>query len=205
MRIIAGELKSRQVRAPGSDTTRPTSDKVRGAIFNVLSSLFARRELDWEHFGTVLDLYAGSGALAFEALSRGIPKAILVENDRPAQQAIRENVISLGVLDRVKTVPVSVQKFLASAPVTAEATSRPWLVFADPPYAKTDYDRLLALIDASGSIPPGSLVVVEYSSQNGPGSGGTLTRLEKVSSHAWGDTRATVYEVRPAARENTAP
>ncbi len=204
MRIVAGDLKSRPIRAPENDKTRPTSDKVRGAIFNALASLLAKQDQEWDRFEGVLDLYAGSGALAFEAISRGIPRAVCVEADRDAEKVIRENAHTLGILDRVQTVPVRVGKYFEARASAGKNASRPWLVFADPPYAETNYDNLLALIDASGSIPAGSLVVVEHSARNGPQADRKWNRLAAVSDHGWGDTRATVYEVRPPSEGSPA-
>ena len=93
MRVIAGELGGRRLHAPHGDKTRPTSDRVREALFMALGSLEGHR---------VVDLYAGSGALAIEALSRGAVWADLVEHDNRARQAIARNVEELVLADRVK-------------------------------------------------------------------------------------------------------
>lgn len=126
--------------APPPGTTRPTTDKVREAVFNALASL------DVVVDARVLDLYAGSGALGIEALSRGAAHCTFVERDRLAVRAIDENIAALGLRDRARVV---VADGMAAAPkVTAD------LVFADPPYGFDDWPRLLRAV-------PGDLVVAE--------------------------------------------
>ena len=95
MRIVAGTLKSRALRAPKGDATRPTTDRVRESLFAVLGDLDGVR---------VLDLYSGSGALAIEALSRGATSAVCVEQNRQALDAIKDNRDSLGLKDRLTIV-----------------------------------------------------------------------------------------------------
>src|ERR1700680_1652370 len=99
MRITGGIHRSRSLRAPRGERTRPTSDRVREALFGILT---ARRSLAGLE---ILDLYAGTGALALEALSRGAGRATLVESSREALAAIRANVAALGVQDRVRVIP----------------------------------------------------------------------------------------------------
>lgn len=192
MRIVAGDFRSRPLRAPSSGRTRPTSDKVRGAVFNVLASLFTKTGRGWEDFSAVLDLYAGSGALGLEALSRGVPRAVFVESDRDAQRTILDNIRTLGVEDRSVLEPLRVVQYLRKAPPNGVL-----LVFADPPYTGTDYGELLALTGSSVSIPPGSVVVIEHPQKQPPDAGAAAGRLVPVSTHAWGDTGVTVYEVKP--------
>ena len=96
MRVIAGELGGRRLHAPHGDRTRPTSDRVREALFMALGPLEGAR---------VADLFAGSGALAIEALSRGASRADLVESDRNARAAIARNVAELGLAERVRVWP----------------------------------------------------------------------------------------------------
>src|SRR5258708_5287889 len=95
MRVVAGALRSRPLRAPKGDVTRPTSDRVRESLFAVIGDVTGL---------AVLDLYAGSGALAIEALSRGAERAVCVEVDRAALAAIAENVHALGLGDRLRVV-----------------------------------------------------------------------------------------------------
>ncbi len=152
MRIIAGEFRSRTLIAPRGDKTRPTTDRAREAVFNVLSN-----QLNWSET-RVLDLFAGSGALAFEALSRGALQATLVENNRFALHAAKENAAALGVQQAVRQLPNDVYKFLQS-PARGEFE----LIFADPPYSDgRTQTELPELIFANGWLAPGGLCVIEH-------------------------------------------
>ena len=131
--------------------TRPTTDRVREALFNVLA---ARRDFDGMR---VLDLYAGSGALGLEALSRGAASAVFVEHDSRAAAVINRNIAALGL------VAATVRRG-AVATVLASGADRPVdLVLADPPYevAAAEVDTMLASLDRNGWVAPGSVVVVE--------------------------------------------
>jgi 16S rRNA (guanine966-N2)-methyltransferase len=133
MRVVAGELRGRRIEGPPGRDTRPTTDQVREAVFNALGSLDLVRD------AIVADLFAGSGALGIEALSRGAAEVIFVERDRTALRTLRDNLGSLGLDARSRVVQGDV--LVASGSITAD------LVLADPPY---DFDRwtdLLASID----------------------------------------------------------
>jgi len=123
MRIVAGSLGGRRIAVPKGEGTRPTSDRVREALFAMLGPLDGER---------VLDLFAGSGALAFEALSRGAATAVLVERDRRAAEVIRANARALGLGDE----QVALRQLPAAAAVrTARERGEAYdLVFLDPPY-----------------------------------------------------------------------
>ncbi|MET0143405.1 MAG: 16S rRNA (guanine(966)-N(2))-methyltransferase RsmD [Ilumatobacteraceae bacterium] len=137
MRIVAGELRGRRLVAPSGPSTRPTTDKVREAIFNSLASL------DVVVDARVLDLYAGSGALGIEALSRGAAHCTFVERDRNAVRAIDENIAVLGLRGRTRVV---VGDGVTAAAGPAGAVD---LAFADPPYGYDDWPRLLRAVRAS--------------------------------------------------------
>ena len=145
MRVVGGSLGGRQLATPKGRDTRPTSGLIRGAIFN---SLTAQGYLE---DATVADLFAGSGALGIEALSRGAARAVFVENDRPAADTIHTNLRTLG-LDQDGTVHrTTVERWVA-------ATREPFdVVLADPPYAWNGWDDLL---HALATFPVG-LVVAE--------------------------------------------
>src|SRR6476660_6554249 len=143
MRIVAGEWRGRRLVAPPGRTTRPTSDRVREAVFCILGPLDGER---------VLDLFAGSGALGLEALSRGAGEATLVERDRAALKALRANVEALGAGARV--IGGDVAAFLDSA---AAAGGHYDLVFLDPPY-RSGLGRELSLEPV---LAPGARVIVE--------------------------------------------
>lgn len=136
MRIVAGTARGRRIEAPAGRETRPTTDRVREAVFNALGSMAA---VDG---ATVIDLFAGSGALGLEALSRGAGHVTFVESDRRANQVISRNVAALGFGDQARVVAADAFSFLRSA---AEVD----LVLCDPPYGFDDWDSLLAQVRAS--------------------------------------------------------
>ncbi|MDH3704647.1 MAG: 16S rRNA (guanine(966)-N(2))-methyltransferase RsmD [Acidimicrobiia bacterium] len=136
MRVIAGEARGRTLTAPEGRTVRPTSDRVREAVFNVLYSLGGVEG------SVVVDLFAGSGALGIEALSRGADHAVFVESDREALAAIETNLATLGLDDRAEVVARDVWSWLEQHTGTVD------LVFADPPYEFDRWDELLAGLDA---------------------------------------------------------
>ena len=136
MRVVAGEARGRKISAPAGSTTRPTSDRVRESIFNMLFSLDAVDD------AAVLDLYAGCGALGIEALSRGAKSCIFVENNRRAVKCISENLDGLGYTGKSEVVESDVEPWLE------ELGERHDLVLADPPYADRSWERLLDLVDA---------------------------------------------------------
>lgn len=152
-RIIAGSAGGRRLETPRGDATRPTSDRVREALFSMLESWFG----GWGDV-RVLDLYAGSGAVGLEAASRGAAAVTLVEHDRRTAALIDRNARTLGLTVRV--VPATAHTALGSPP------ERPVdLVFSDPPYPLPD-DAVAADLDAlaaHGWLADGALVVVERS------------------------------------------
>ena len=164
VRIVGGELSGRRIDAPRGATTRPTSDKVRQAIFNrVAHAAFAAPEPDGGRLGgPVLDLYAGSGALGLEALSRGAPRCDFVDSGQEACAAIRANLAALGLEARAGVIAATAEAFLRGRP-------RPYrLVFADPPYADAAaLTRALARL-AGGWLEPDALVIVEHEAHAAP-------------------------------------
>lgn len=159
-RIIAGRAGGRRLAVPPGRGTRPTSDRAREGLFATIGSLL----------GTltdlrVMDLYAGSGAVGLEALSRGAAHALLVESDPKAVRAIRANVAGLG-LPGARVVADRVERVLATPPAPAERYD---LVFADPPYAVADAQvaEVLERLRA-GWLATEALVVVERETRGGP-------------------------------------
>lgn len=135
MRIVAGEYRGRRLTAPSGEGTRPTSDRVREALFSILGPLAGLR---------VLDLFAGTGALGLEALSRGAEHATFVERDRRALAALRHNLEALGVpADAARVHPRDAAAFLRDA---VRRDDKYDLVLLDPPYR--DVDRLAPVLDA---------------------------------------------------------
>lgn len=179
MRVIAGELGGRRLHAPHGDRTRPTSDRVREALFMALGALDGLR---------VVDLYAGSGALAIEALSRGAVWADLVERDARARQAIARNVEELGLGTRMKVWPLRLPGGLSRlSPVLARAG----VVFADPPYGGNDARAVLAALALDGVLQPGTRLVLETHAKDlVPEQQGTLVRERE---RRYGETAVHVY------------
>jgi 16S rRNA (guanine966-N2)-methyltransferase len=156
-RIIAGAVGGRRLAALGGRVTRPTSDRAREGLFGTVEAI--RGGLTG---AAVLDLYAGSGAVGLEALSRGATDVLLVEADGRAAQVIRANIATLG-LPGARVVNATVARVLAAGP------PREWdFVFADPPYAAPDQE-IEAMLTALtlGWLAPGALVAVERASRSG--------------------------------------
>ncbi len=139
MRVVAGELRGRRIEAPSGDRTRPTTDKVREAVFNALGSLEVLEG------ATVLDLFAGSGAMGIEALSRGAAHCTFVENDRAALAALRRNIDTLGLAARSTVVT-------GDARTAARTHGRVDVLIADPPYGETDWSGLLTGAEVSVAV-----------------------------------------------------
>ncbi|WP_432986692.1 16S rRNA (guanine(966)-N(2))-methyltransferase RsmD [Dactylosporangium sp. CA-233914] len=157
-RIVAGALGGRRLVVPAGQGTRPTSDRVREALFSSLDNLI---ELDGARFA---DLFAGSGAVGFEACSRGAAHVLLAEADAKAARVIRGNIATLGVAARVRLVTDKVERLVAGEP-----DERYDAVFVDPPYAVPD-ERVRAVVDglAQRWLAPDAVVVVERSSRSVP-------------------------------------
>jgi 16S rRNA (guanine966-N2)-methyltransferase len=153
MRIVAGAWRGRRLAAPAGAATRPTADRARQALFDVLTHApFAGRAL--LHDAAVLDAFAGTGALGLEALSRGAATATFIEQDRAALAALGANIAACRAGARARVVVAD-----ALAPPRANAPAG--LVFLDPPYGHGLVPRALAALAASGWISPGALVVAE--------------------------------------------
>jgi 16S rRNA (guanine966-N2)-methyltransferase len=159
-RVIAGQAGGRRLAVPGGRDTRPTSDRAREGLFATISSIAG--PLDGAR---VLDLYAGSGAVGLEALSRGAGHVLLVEQGGRAVRVIKENISSIGLPGAV-LVTDRVERMLARGP----DGDRYDVVFADPPYALADaaVERVLLLLAEAGWLAPGALVVVERATRSGP-------------------------------------
>ncbi|HLL67128.1 MAG TPA: 16S rRNA (guanine(966)-N(2))-methyltransferase RsmD [Micromonosporaceae bacterium] len=155
-RIIAGRLGGRRISTPSGRETRPTSDRVREALF---STLAAMTELAGAR---VADLYAGSGAIGLEALSRGAAHALLVEADPRAARVVRDNLTTLGVDGQARLLTDRVERVLANAPDLAYD-----VVIADPPYALPDarLGEMLTALVAKGWLAEEAVVVVERSTR----------------------------------------
>ena len=158
MRIVAGSLKGRSIVTPEGQGTRPTSDRARQAVFNVLEHAAWAEPLEGMR---VMDLYAGSGALGFEAISRGAAFALFVETDEEARGAIRENADAFHVMGRTRVHRRSAIDLGARPRSDGEAFD---LAFLDPPYRKGLGEQTLARLLEGGWLKPGALVVFERGS-----------------------------------------
>ena len=148
MRIVAGEWRGRKLVAPEGRRTRPTADRTRETLFSMLASRLGNFD------GLrVADLYAGSGALGLEALSRGAAHATFVENDRAALKAIDANVIALGAAARISMRAMSATALPATEPFD--------LVLADPPYTAGSGSAVAAAVAEAGWLAPGGWMAVE--------------------------------------------
>jgi 16S rRNA (guanine(966)-N(2))-methyltransferase RsmD len=185
MRVIAGKFRSRPLAAPRGRDTRPTSDRLRETLFNVL----APRVAD----AIFLDLYAGSGAVGIEALSRGAKEAIFVENAEPALRTIRANLSSLGIRGgyalESRSTAAALKRLAAGSRVVD-------LVFLDPPYAEVAaYESALGLLggECRNMLAPNALVVAEHLKKVEPAERyGALQRFRLLKQ---GDSALSFYSI----------
>ena len=185
MRIIAGSLGGRRITAPPGSDTRPTADRVREALFNILGPPPADTR--------VLDLFAGSGALSFEALSRGATSALLVDSSRAAARVARQNAAALGVLDRVELRLDHAETALRRLERDRGGSRFTW-VFADPPYRDGELAaRILRALGASSLLAPDAIVVVEHDRRAEPDPTGGF--LVKADGRRYGDTALSLFRV----------
>jgi 16S rRNA (guanine966-N2)-methyltransferase len=160
-RVIAGEAGGRRLAVPDGRETRPTSDRAREGLFATVTSIVGPLT------GTrVLDLYAGSGAVGLEALSRGASRVLLVESGARASAVIRQNIEALG-LPGATLIADRVERVLAHEPPGDERYD---VAFADPPYAMADAEisRVLSLLADEGWLARDALVIVERATRSGP-------------------------------------
>jgi 16S rRNA (guanine966-N2)-methyltransferase len=165
VRIIAGERKGHTIFAPRGRETRPTSDRVRENVFNIVAP--------WVEGARVLDLYAGSGAMGLEALSRGAAAAVFVEADADAVRAIERN------LDKLRLTGATVIRTEAMTGLAQEATAgRKYdLVLVDPPYAMTDFDTLARYLPRI--LAADGLAVLESAARTVPELAGLAVRTSR--------------------------
>ena len=154
MRVVAGELRGRRIDAPEGDSTRPTTDKVREAVFNALGSLGA---VDG---AVVVDLFAGSGGLGIEAISRGASSCTFVENDKRALAVLRGNIDALGIGERSGVVALDLVRETSGSESLRlrELLAGATLILADPPYGFPAWGKVFS---AAGAADPSAVVVVE--------------------------------------------
>jgi 16S rRNA (guanine966-N2)-methyltransferase len=166
MRIIAGQWRGRPLQAPAGPGTRPTADRTRETLFSMLASRLGGFE------GLrVADLYAGSGALGLEALSRGAAHATFVENDPRALAAIRANLSALSANGRAEVNPVSAAKLVPAQPFD--------LIFADPPYGARSGTLVVEAVQAAAWLAPGGWLAIETEAGEAVDPGGWTIEAER--------------------------
>jgi 16S rRNA (guanine966-N2)-methyltransferase len=185
MRIIAGEHRGRTIAAPTGLTTRPTPDRVRGALFSALESrLGGPGSLEGVR---VLDLFAGSGALGLEALSRGAAQAIFVERDRAALKSLHANLASLGLESHARVMP---EEALHAVTALAARGERFDAVLMDPPYGAPEAAEALSTLAEKGMLKAGGVLVFEHASSDAPPE---TPLLRRERTRAYGTVALTVY------------
>ncbi len=181
MRVISGSLRGRPLKAPPGDATRPTGSRVKEALFSILGDV---SEL------AVLDLYAGSGALGIEALSRGARAAVFLESARPALSCLRENLTKLGLDERAKAVAQRVE----SATALLRQLGPFDLILCDPPWKDIVAARAaLELLAGSGVFAAGARIVLEHAAKEPPPAP-EPSLLRIYDERRWGDTAALLLE-----------
>ena len=182
MRIVAGKFKGREIKGPASGATRPTSDRVRESIFNILAHGVDGFELDGCR---VLDLFAGTGALGLEAISRGAKFCCFVEEDAGARGVIRTNADNCGVIGQTRIWRRDATDLGPCAPQSPYD-----LVFADPPYGKGLGEKALVSVLNGGWLGAGGVVVLEEAARS------VVTEvqgLERLDHREYGDTQVLIY------------
>jgi 16S rRNA (guanine(966)-N(2))-methyltransferase RsmD len=183
VRIVAGSLGGRRLRAPHGEGTRPTSDKVREALFNILGPPPPATY--------VLDVFAGSGALGLEAISRGAAHATLIDHGKPQLVAIRGNVADLGLAGQVTVLAGD-----AVALAARHAPPAPWRwIFVDPPYASDLATRAVAALPAA-HLAADAVVIIEHDRRHAPAD--TVGSLVRTDERRYGDTLVSFYRAARA-------
>jgi len=188
VRVIAGILGGRRLKAPRGRDTRPTSDRVRESLFMALEPLEGQR---------VVDLFAGSGALGIEALSRGAARADFVEREAAARRVLEENLESLGLAGRGRIWALELPRGLGRMRGELQQAD---LVLADPPYGGGPAREVLEALGRQGVLKAGARVVLEHHSKDElPESSGGLAR---VRARRYGETMVSTYQAAdPSAEE----
>ncbi|HEY5152900.1 MAG TPA: RsmD family RNA methyltransferase [Candidatus Saccharimonadales bacterium] len=172
MRVIAGRLGGRNFASPRGHRTHPMSDKVRGALFNALGDIEGL---------SVLDAFAGSGALGYEAVSRGAAQVLAIDTDSNAQQAIAANITSLGLANNMKLIKASAAAWLSTSDETFD------IVLCDPPY---DDPQLKLLGRLAERVKPNGLAVFSLPPGIKPG---LPAHYELLAAKSYGDARLLFY------------
>lgn len=182
MRIVGGEYRGRKLAVPQGAATRPTSEKVREALFDILGERIKGAE-----FG---DLYAGTGAVGLEALSRGASSCVFVESRSDALEALQRNIDLLRVAARSRVIALNASRALDLLDSGSKALD---ICFCDPPYADARWPLLLAGMGARAAVASGGLLVVEHAIKILPS---CPDGMRQGRSYKYGDTGLVVFEKR---------
>jgi 16S rRNA (guanine966-N2)-methyltransferase len=185
VRVIAGFLGGRRLQAPRGRDTRPTSDRVRESLFMALGPLQGQR---------VVDLFAGSGALGIEALSRGAARVDFVEREAAARRVLEENLESLGLVERSRVWALELPRGLER--LRGELAGAD-LVLADPPYGGGPAREALEALGRQGILKPGARVVLEHHAKDEVQE--SCGRLARVRARRYGETMVSTYQVADAS------
>lgn len=186
MRIVSGQYRGKAIVAPPGDATRPTSDRARQAVFNILEHAAWAPELNGAR---VIDMFAGSGALGLEALSRGAGFCLFVETDDAARGAIRENIDAMHLFGVTR---VHRRDATDLGPRPASAGTPFDIAFLDPPYAKGLGEKAVAELRAHGWLAPGAILMFE----RGRGEvDPVLEGFEQIDARDYGAARVLFYKL----------
>jgi 16S rRNA (guanine(966)-N(2))-methyltransferase RsmD len=187
MRVIAGRLRGATIRTPGTDAVRPTYDRVRESLFSIIEPNIEG--------AAVLDLFAGSGSLGIECLSRGAASATFVERDRSVLAVVRKNLEALDLRELSRAIRGDAIRLLGRGLPGAPYD----IVFVDPPYASGLAVEALRLLGEGELLSDGALVVVEYETGRPPPE--STGRLSLVRTKTYGTTEVGFYEVPANGRD----
>lgn len=178
LRVIAGSLGGRLFDAPDTHATHPMGERIRGSLFNILGDISDK---------TILDPFGGSGALSFEAVSRGAKNALVLERDKRAQKVIARNIEDLGLQDKVRLLKMPTHSWMQNNP-----NQKFDLILADPPYDNMQLSTVQQLVQ---HLNPNGLMVLSYS---GRGLAPTVNGVVVVDNRNYGDAALAFYQQRPS-------
>lgn len=186
MRIIAGLHKGRRLLSPQTDEVRPTSGRVKEALFSILGDRIAE--------ATVLDLFAGTGAIGIEALSRGAARVIFVESHPISLKLLQANLTQCGLLENSDIYPAGARAFLKQGSHREKTFD---IIFADPPYREDSVNTVLPLLGQSAMMLPHTVVILEHLTKYQiPPHVGPLNR---VRQYRYGDTTLSLFRLAEKA------
>jgi 16S rRNA (guanine(966)-N(2))-methyltransferase RsmD len=183
LRIISGESKRRRLARFRGQKIRPTSDKVRGAIFNILGSAFENKE--------VLDLFAGTGALGIEALSRGAKRVVFIENNVYSLEVLNDNLTRCGYRDKATVIKTSADRGVKLLKRKGERFD---YIFFDPPYGKDLVEKSLRMLSQGEILKEGGVIVSEHSDRELPKE--SYGRLTLTDQRKYGRTCVSFFTNR---------